>query len=100
VAAAPAFAEQTGIVVLGLWEPDADVPILVGLRYRPGQTPVLTREWTSDAVGGGPGNASSRNASAVTTSTSAAGPRASSTVRSRSRGAPARSATVRTSCLR
>ena len=29
-------------------------PVLVGLRYRPGQTPVLTREWTSDAVGGGP----------------------------------------------
>ena len=25
-----------------------------GLRYRPGQTPLLTREWTSDAVGGGP----------------------------------------------
>ena len=29
-------------------------PILVGLRYRAGQTPLLTREWTSDAVGGGP----------------------------------------------
>ncbi len=54
VAAAPAFAEQTGIVVLGLWEPDADAPVLVGLRYRPGQNPLLTREWTSDAVGGGP----------------------------------------------
>ena len=40
--------------MLGLWEPDADAPILVGLRYRPGQPPVLTREWTSDAVGGGP----------------------------------------------
>jgi len=54
VAAAPAFAEQTGIVVLGLWEPDTEAPVLVGLRYRPGQNPVLTREWTSDAVGGGP----------------------------------------------
>jgi outer membrane protein assembly factor BamB len=54
VAAAPAFAEQTGIVVLGLWEPDAESPVLVGLRYRQGQNPVLTREWTSDAVGGGP----------------------------------------------
>jgi outer membrane protein assembly factor BamB len=53
VAAAPAFAEQTGIVVLGLWEPDAEAPVVVGLRYRPGQNPVLTREWTSEAVAGG-----------------------------------------------
>jgi outer membrane protein assembly factor BamB len=54
VSAAPAFAEQTGIVVLGLWEPDTEAPVRFGLRYRPGQNPVLTREWTSDAVGGGP----------------------------------------------
>ncbi len=54
VAAAPAFSEATGMVVLTLWEPGADEPVLVGLRYRPGQTPLLTREWTSDAVGGGP----------------------------------------------
>ena len=54
VAAAPAFSGATGIVVLSLWEPNADAPILVGLRYKPGQTPLLTREWTSDAVGGGP----------------------------------------------
>src|SRR5690606_24084941 len=54
VAAAPAYSASTGMVVLTLWEPDADKPVLVGLRYRPGQTPQLTREWTSDAVGGGP----------------------------------------------
>ncbi|MBS1694554.1 MAG: PQQ-like beta-propeller repeat protein [Actinobacteria bacterium] len=54
VAAAPAFAGATGTVVLGLWEPGADAPMLVGLRYRPGQTPLLSREWTSTAVGGGP----------------------------------------------
>lgn len=54
VAAAPAFASATGVVVLSLWEPNADKPVLVGLRYKPGQTPLLTREWTSDAVGGGP----------------------------------------------
>ena len=35
-----------------LWEPGADAPVLVGLRYQPGQSPLLTREWTSDAVGG------------------------------------------------
>jgi outer membrane protein assembly factor BamB len=54
VAAAPAFSQSSGIVVLGLWQPDADAPVLVGLRYRPGQTPLLSREWTSEAVGGGP----------------------------------------------
>lgn len=54
VAAAPAFSEKTQMVVLTLWEPGADKPVLVGLRYQPGQTPQFTREWTSDAVGGGP----------------------------------------------
>jgi outer membrane protein assembly factor BamB len=52
VAAAPAFAAPTGMVVVGLWEPNAEAPVLVGLRYRTGQS--LTREWTSGAVGGGP----------------------------------------------
>ncbi|OBI71297.1 PQQ-binding-like beta-propeller repeat protein [Mycobacterium sp. E740] len=67
VAAAPAFAAGSGTVVLGLWEPNADKPILVGLRYRPGQTPLLTREWTSDGVGGGPlaGPVSSADGSTV-----------------------------------
>ncbi|OBG24393.1 pyrrolo-quinoline quinone [Mycolicibacterium celeriflavum] len=54
VAAAPAFAAATRTIALSLWEPNADKPIVVGLRYQPGQTPLLTREWTSDAVGGGP----------------------------------------------
>jgi len=54
VAAAPAFSDATNVVVLTLWEPGADAPVLVGLRYRPGHTPLLTREWTSDAVGDGP----------------------------------------------
>ncbi|MGW0158037.1 outer membrane protein assembly factor BamB family protein [Mycobacterium sp. NPDC003323] len=54
VAAAPAFSAETGTLVAGLWEPGADAPVLIGLRYRPEQTPMLTREWTSTAVGGGP----------------------------------------------
>ena len=54
VAAAPAYSAATGTIVLGLWEPGAAGPVLVGLRYRQGQTPLLTREWTSTAVGGGP----------------------------------------------
>lgn len=54
VAAAPAFSAAGAIVVLSLWEPGADKPVLVGLRYRPGQTPLLAREWTSDAVEKGP----------------------------------------------
>jgi outer membrane protein assembly factor BamB len=53
VAAAPAFAKQSGLVVIGLWEPGAPTPILVGLKYHPGQDPLLTREWTSNAVAAG-----------------------------------------------
>jgi outer membrane protein assembly factor BamB len=54
VAAAPAFSSATGIIVATLWEPNEAAPVLVGLRYRPGQTPRLTREWTSNSVGQGP----------------------------------------------
>jgi outer membrane protein assembly factor BamB len=54
VAAAPAFAAPTGMVVLRLWEPNGEAPVMVGLRYRAGQSPLLTQEWKSDAVGGGP----------------------------------------------
>lgn len=54
VAAAPAYSPASDIVVVSLWEPDTDGPVLVGLRYRPGQTPLLSREWTSTDVGGGP----------------------------------------------
>jgi outer membrane protein assembly factor BamB len=53
VSAAPAFSPATNIVVVGLWEPNAEAPVVVGLRYRPGQTPPLVREWSSTAVGGG-----------------------------------------------
>jgi len=44
----------TGVIVVNLWEPNAAAPILVGLRYRADQSPSLSREWTSDAVGQGP----------------------------------------------
>ncbi len=54
ISAAPAYSPDTDMVVLGLWQPGADAPALVGLRYHDGQTPLLTREWTSTAVGGGP----------------------------------------------
>ena len=54
VAAAPAFSSANGIVVVNLWEPDAPAPVLVALRYRAGDPPSLTREWTTDAVGQGP----------------------------------------------
>jgi outer membrane protein assembly factor BamB len=54
VAAAPAFSAATDIVVVTLWEPNADAPEVIGLRYRPGQTPLLARAWTSTDVGGGP----------------------------------------------
>ena len=54
IAAAPAFSTaDSAMVVLGLWEPDAPASVLVGLKYHPGQSPLLTREWTSNAVGDG-----------------------------------------------
>jgi outer membrane protein assembly factor BamB len=53
VAAAPAFAPSNGMIAVGLWPPGANAPVLVGLKYHPGQTPLLTREWTSDAVTSG-----------------------------------------------
>ncbi len=53
VAAAPAFAAANGMVVLGLWQPGAPAPVLTALKYHPGQSPLLTREWTSDAVSAG-----------------------------------------------
>src|ERR1700712_654031 len=54
VSAAPAFPSATGSIVLGLWEPGAERPVVVGLRYRPGQTPLVSADWTSTVVGGGP----------------------------------------------
>ncbi|KGI67630.1 PQQ-binding-like beta-propeller repeat protein [Mycolicibacterium rufum] len=54
VAAAPAFSGASNVIVLTLWEPGAEAPVVVGLRYRPGQTPLITREWTSEAVGRSP----------------------------------------------
>ena len=50
VAAAPAFSPASRMIVLGLWQPGAPAATLVGLRYQPGQNPLLAREWTSDAV--------------------------------------------------
>jgi outer membrane protein assembly factor BamB len=53
VAAAPAFSSTSGMVVLGVWQPDAPAAVLVGLKYRAGQSPLFTREWTCDAVAAG-----------------------------------------------
>lgn len=54
VAAAPAFTAASNTVVLSVWQPGARQPNLIGLRYHPGQNPLLTREWDSDVVAGGP----------------------------------------------
>lgn len=53
VAAAPAFSAATKMIVVGIWQPDTEASVLTALTYRPGQTPLLTREWTSDAVTAG-----------------------------------------------
>ncbi|MGV1086701.1 MAG: PQQ-binding-like beta-propeller repeat protein [Mycobacterium sp.] len=54
VAAAPAFSPASRMVVLSLWQPGAKAPVLTALRYQPGQTPLLSKEWTSEAVADGP----------------------------------------------
>jgi len=54
VPSAPAFSPAAKLVVLDLWQPGAAAPVLTALRYQPGQTPLLSVEWTSDAVAGGP----------------------------------------------
>ena len=54
VAAAPAFSPLTKMIVVGLWQPDSAAPVLTALTYRPGQIPLLAKEWTSDAVAAGP----------------------------------------------
>lgn len=53
VSAAPAFSPATKTIVVGIWQPDHEAPVLTALSYRPGQTPLLVREWTSDAVAAG-----------------------------------------------
>jgi len=53
VAAAPAYSPSTKMIVLGLWQPGTKAAVLTGLQYHPGQTPLLTKEWTTDAVTGG-----------------------------------------------
>ncbi|OYN82291.1 PQQ-binding-like beta-propeller repeat protein [Mycolicibacterium sphagni] len=53
VAAPPAFAASTHMIVVSLWLPGAKASTLVGLQYHPGQTPLLTKEWTSDAIAAG-----------------------------------------------
>lgn len=53
VSAAPAFSPGTNMIVVGVWQPGAKASVLVGLQYHPGQTPLLTKEWTSEAVAAG-----------------------------------------------
>lgn len=53
VAAAPAYSPVSDTIVVSLWQPGAKESGLVGLKYHPGGAPLLTREWTSDAVSAG-----------------------------------------------
>ena len=53
VSAPPAFSAATDTIVLGVWQPGATASVLVGLQYHPGHTPLITKEWTSDAVPAG-----------------------------------------------
>jgi outer membrane protein assembly factor BamB len=53
IAAAPAFSSSAGLIVTGVWQPNAPVATLAALRYRGGEGQVLTPEWTTDAVKSG-----------------------------------------------
>lgn len=53
VSAPPAFSAATNMIVVNLWQPNATASVLVGLQYHPGQTPLITKEWTSDAISAG-----------------------------------------------
>ena len=53
IAAAPAFSSSTGLIVTGVWQPNAPAATLSALRYHAGEDQVLTPEWTSDAVKSG-----------------------------------------------
>jgi outer membrane protein assembly factor BamB len=53
VAAAPAYSSSTGMIALGVWQPGAKAPVLTALQYHAGGDPLLTAEWTSDAVTSG-----------------------------------------------
>ncbi len=53
VAAAPAFSAATQTIVVGLWRPDTGASVLTAMVYHPGQTPLLTREWTSETISAG-----------------------------------------------
>ena len=53
VSAAPAFSPTTKMIVVAVWQPGAKASVLTALQYHPGQTPLLTTQWTSDAVSSG-----------------------------------------------
>lgn len=53
VPAAPAFSAPAGRIVVGVWQPGARAAVLTALRYRPGQTPLLSPEWTSETIQAG-----------------------------------------------
>jgi outer membrane protein assembly factor BamB len=53
IGAAPAFSPSTGLIVTGVWQPNAPAATLTALKYRGGESQVLTPEWTTDAVKSG-----------------------------------------------
>lgn len=50
IPSAPAYSAAGRLVVVGVWQPGAESSVLTALRYQPGQTPLLARDWTSDAI--------------------------------------------------
>jgi outer membrane protein assembly factor BamB len=53
IAAAPAFSPSTGLIVIGVWQPNAPAATLTALRYQDDEGQLLTPKWNTDAVKSG-----------------------------------------------
>jgi outer membrane protein assembly factor BamB len=53
IAAAPAFSPSTGLIVIGVWQPNAPAATLTALKYHDDQGQPLTPAWNTDAVKSG-----------------------------------------------
>jgi outer membrane protein assembly factor BamB len=53
IAAAPAFSPSAGLIIIGVWQPNAPAATLTALRYRDDEGQLLTPGWTTDAVKSG-----------------------------------------------
>lgn len=53
IAAAPAFSASSGLIVVGVWQPNVPTATLTALRYRDDEGQILSPAWSTDAVKSG-----------------------------------------------